>query len=280
MTEMRALATTTSDLPAVMQLAEKLAGCEEMIPKHFRNAPGKILAAVLTGRELGVEPMAALRAFHIVEGKPCADYSFWCARLKQSGYVVEWPHTDTKSATVKLTDSRTGASMQLTYSFEMAQRAGLTGKNNWKGYPEAMLRARALTAAGRAFAGEVMFGCYEMDEADELRAGFDPAVAAPTATAKGVAGLSQRLGVTVTEAEPTPEPAGPEPFGLVEEAIAACESCGDMDTLRTVKARILASRFAKTDGAMAKGALLAAQARIDEASKTTEEAAEDAARKA
>jgi hypothetical protein len=32
----------------------------------------------------------------------------------------------------------------------------------------AMLSARAITSLGRAFAGEVMFGCYESDEAEEI----------------------------------------------------------------------------------------------------------------
>ena len=42
------------------------------------------------------------------------------------------------------------------------------GKDPWKKYPMTMLSARAVTSLGRAFAGEVMYGCYEHDEADEI----------------------------------------------------------------------------------------------------------------
>jgi hypothetical protein len=259
---------TSSDWPVILQLAQQLAQAGEMIPKHFRGEPGKILAAVLTGRELGVEPMAAMRAFHIVEGKPCADYSFWCARLKQSGYIVEWPQSDGRSATVKLTDQRTGASFTSTYTLEMAQRAGLTGKNNWKNYPEVMLRARALTSAGRAFAGEVMFGCYETDEADEIRQGVEP-TPLPVTSERGVAGLTQRLSVTVVDPTPVdnpletdkkPDAAEPEPFGLSEEAVAAIQSCGTLDDLRIVRDRCKASKFRGGDGEAVKAAL---QAQVD-----------------
>jgi hypothetical protein len=139
-----------------------------MIPKAYLRNPGKILACVLAGQELGVGPMAALRAFHVVEGKPCADYSFWVARLKAAGYRVEWPVRSQEKVTVKLT-APNGDSHEETWDKARAVTAGLwNGKDPWKKYPQTMLSARAVTSAGRVFAGEIMFGCYENDEADEI----------------------------------------------------------------------------------------------------------------
>ncbi len=152
----------------VMQFAEMIQHAEGAIPKHCLGKPGKIVATVMAGHELGVGPMASLRAFHVVEGKPTADYTFWIARLKAAGYRVEFPVKGPEKVTVRLT-APDGSKHEETWDKARAITAGLwNGKDNWKKYPETMLTARAVTSGGRAFAGEVMFGCYEHDEADEI----------------------------------------------------------------------------------------------------------------
>lgn len=155
-------------LSDVMKFAEMIQNAEGAIPKHCLGKPGKILATVMAGHELGVGPMASLRAFHVVEGKPTADYSFWVARLKAAGYKVEWPERSQERVTLKLT-APDGSTATETWDKARAIVAGLwNGKDPWKKYPQTMLSARAVTSLGRAFAGEVMFGCYETDEAEEI----------------------------------------------------------------------------------------------------------------
>lgn len=152
-----------------LKFAEMIQNAEGMIPKAYLRQPGKILACVMAGQELGVGPLAALRAFHVVEGKPVADYSFWVARLKAAGYRVEFPVKGPEKVTIKLTAPDGKTSHTETWDKARAATAGLwNGKDNWKKYPENMLTARCVTSAGRAFAGEVMFGCFERDEEDEI----------------------------------------------------------------------------------------------------------------
>ena len=51
------------------------------------------------------------------------------------------------------------------YTMEMAKTAGLLAQGgNWQKYPAAMLRARCITAAARAYAPDVLDGCYDPDE--------------------------------------------------------------------------------------------------------------------
>lgn len=151
-----------------IRFAETVQRADGMIPKAYLGNPGKILACVLAGQELGVGAMASLRAFHVVEGKPCADYSFWIARLKASGYRVEWIERTDERVRLRLT-APDGATHEEQWDKARATRAGLwNGKDPWKKYPQTMLSARCVTSAGRAFAGEVMFGCYEVDEVDEI----------------------------------------------------------------------------------------------------------------
>jgi len=56
----------------------------------------------------------------------------------------------------------------MSFTIEQAQRAGVTGKDNWKKYPEAMLRARCISALARAVYPDVVLGIYETDELEPV----------------------------------------------------------------------------------------------------------------
>ncbi|MFO0448378.1 MAG: hypothetical protein ACK52I_06885 [Pseudomonadota bacterium] len=190
-------ASAPLSIPEAMQFAEAVAKADGMIPRAYLGNPGKILACVLAGQELGVGPMASLRAFHIVEGKPVASYDFWIARLRAAGYRVEWPQLTTEAVTLRLT-SPNGETHVETWDKARAQAAGLWGgKDPWKRYPQTMLQARCVATAGRAFAGEVMFGCYEQDEMDEFagRRPPQPEQAAPPTPAPTTA--AERIAAAV-----------------------------------------------------------------------------------
>lgn len=153
----------------VMRFAELIQHAEGAISKHYLGKPGKITATVMAGHELGVGPMASLRAFHVVEGKPCADYSFWVARLKSAGYRLDWLERTGERVTLKLT-APDGSFAVETWDRARAVTAGLWGKpGTWKLYPQAMLSARCVTSVGRSFAAEVMFGCYLLDEVEDVQ---------------------------------------------------------------------------------------------------------------
>lgn len=192
-------------IPEAMQFAEAVAKAEGMIPRAYLGNPGKILACVLAGQELGVGPMASLRAFHIVEGKPCAAADFWVARLRAAGYRLDWLKRDNECVSLRLT-APDGSSITETWDKPKAVAAGLwNGKDNWRKYPQAMLSARCITSAGRALAGEVMFGCYELDEADEI-AGRRPQPSEPThapqtATERVAAAVVQATDATTIDPE-------------------------------------------------------------------------------
>lgn len=177
-------APSVLSIPDAMQFAEAVCKADGLIPRAYLGNPGKILACVLAGQELGVGPMASLRAFHIVEGKPCASADFWVARLRAAGYRLDWLKREAECVSLRLT-APDGSSIVETWDKAKAVSAKLwNGKDNWQKYPQAMLSARCITSAGRALAGEVMFGCYELDEADEIAGRAAPqAPSTPTTTA-------------------------------------------------------------------------------------------------
>ena len=56
-----------------------------------------------------------------------------------------------------------------TFTIEEAKQAQLTGKpdSNWSKYPAAMLRARAIATGARAYAADLLDGCYDPEEIEE-----------------------------------------------------------------------------------------------------------------
>jgi hypothetical protein len=233
--------TTGGDtLDGMLQVANALQKAEGLIPKHYLGNPGKILAAILTGKELGIGPMEAMRSFHVVEGKPVADYSFWVSRLLKAGYSVEWKDCGPESATLLLT-SPSGKQHLETWNKDRATRAGLWGRNTWKQYSETMLKARCVTSAGRSFAADVMSGCYETDEAEELQHA-DVRVTDEPSKIGGAAGLLAKLtNATAPAAIENPLPL--TAYANDIEAHDAIKACKGIDELRAIKARCIASKF-------------------------------------
>ncbi len=162
-----------SELQEVSNFANQIAGAQDFIPQAFRNKPAAITAALLTGQELGFSPMASLRAFHVVKGKVGLNYDAQVGLLKRNGYEVLWPTTTNEIAEVSICKNDVEL-IRLPYTIKDAQRAGLTAKDNWKAHPASMLRARAVSNAARAVAGEIFCGFYSDDEIEEIRDKSEP----------------------------------------------------------------------------------------------------------
>jgi len=60
-------------LQAVGDLATKLAGTP-FVPKAMQRQPAAVAAAILTGREMHLGPMASLRGIDVIEGRPRFDH--------------------------------------------------------------------------------------------------------------------------------------------------------------------------------------------------------------
>src|SRR3954470_15176805 len=128
------------------------------------KTPAQALAIMLTGREIGVPPMMALRMIHVIDGKPGMSAELMLARFKRAGGKFEWVATDARIATISMCPPGSSRWTPFTFTIEEAKAAEVTGKANWKKYPAAMLRARVATLAVRAVAPEVSAGFYDADE--------------------------------------------------------------------------------------------------------------------
>lgn len=183
-------------IPEVFRLAESLAGATGFVPAAYLGKPHAIAAAILTGLEINMGPMEALREIHIVQGRPTLSAGAMLARAIRSGVRVEWLEASDKAARLKLT--RGSVSYEQSWTIEDAKRAQLLGKSGpWQTYPGAMLRARAISAAVRAFCPDVIGGggLYTPDEAEHIEA--------PRAPSR-VEVVSTDGEIVDTQAEPAP----------------------------------------------------------------------------
>ena len=135
------------------------------LPRAIRT-PEQALAILATGRELGLAPMQSFRQIHVIEGKPTLSADLMVALVKKHDeceYFVCIESTD-EIATYETKRKDYPKPVTRSFTIEQARKAGVTGKDNWKKYPAAMLRARAKSDLARDEFPDVVGGLYDPDE--------------------------------------------------------------------------------------------------------------------
>jgi hypothetical protein len=154
-----------ADLNEIMMLAKTLVKADGFLPSHLKTE-GQIAAVILAGHELGIPPMAAIRGIKLVKGNVTLDAALQLGCIVRSGAKFAWIH-DGSDGVAEAVFERPGQDPYVSrYTTEMAKRAGLDG-DNWRKHPAAMLRARVVTAAGKAYFPDVLAGVYLPDELED-----------------------------------------------------------------------------------------------------------------
>jgi len=148
---------------------KEIAGAAMKSGYYAVKSQDQALVKILTGMELGVGPMTALQQIAVVNDKPVLGSALIAAKIKESGkYDYRRIGDNEKAVCIILQKNLKGDAYEEigreTWTIEDAKRAGLTGKNNWKNYPAAMLWARALTQAARMLCPDVFMGAVYAPE--------------------------------------------------------------------------------------------------------------------
>ncbi len=141
----------------------------ELLPKHLRGKPADLMLIMLTGQELGLGPMQAIRSIHVIEGKPTLSADLMAAQAMRSPVCIYLrPVVSTpERATYETLRKGWPEPMAMSFTIEEAKAAGLASKDNWRKFPAAMLRARCIAALVRAAYPDLMMGIYDPDELDD-----------------------------------------------------------------------------------------------------------------
>lgn len=162
-----AVAITAGSWSEAQAMAQTLAQAKGFVPRALAGDKHAVLAAILTGAELGLGPMQSLRSIHVVDGKPMLSADLMLALAIRGGVRPQWLESTATIARLRLTRDGFEPHEQR-FTLDEAKAAGLAGKDNWRKYPSAMLRARCLSAALRAFCPDVLgAGVYVEGEIEE-----------------------------------------------------------------------------------------------------------------
>lgn len=125
------------------------------------------LALMLVAQSENQHPATITQDYDIIQGKACRKTHSVMARFQQMGGKVEW-HALTDSIADATFSHPAGGSLRIEWTIEQAKRAGLTGKDNWKNYPRAMLRARVIAEGVRAVYPAAIGGMMIAEEAQDV----------------------------------------------------------------------------------------------------------------
>jgi hypothetical protein len=192
-----------------------------------------VAAAILTGQELGMEPMSALRSINVINATPALSALALRALLQRYGHqiwLVEATNTRAVVAGLRAGEPETHT-QRITWTMDDARARNLAGRPNWRSQPRNMLIARATSEVARLIAADAVLGIpytiEELEDGDQAsgsatsdeestepaprtarrRRGKATAAAAPTSAQDG-AGAAQSLALGTGVAEPagqTPE---------------------------------------------------------------------------
>jgi len=134
----------------------------------FRK-PEEALTLMLLSLDEGVNPIRAIREYHILQGRPALRADAMLARFQKAGGRVEW-HELTDEVARATFYHPMGGRVVIEWTIERARRAGLLQKSgsNWERYPRAMLRARVISEGVRTVFPGVIVGMYTPEELFDL----------------------------------------------------------------------------------------------------------------
>jgi hypothetical protein len=156
-----------------------------LAPEALRGKPQDALLVLMTGRELGIGPMQALRMVTVIRGRVTLSADATIALVRRSDQCVEWRMVESTAERATYSTTRRGDTSPtvLTWTMEQARVAGLVrGGGQWQTYPEAMLRARCAAALARIVYPDLVAGVYDPDELAGTDAPAPVSRPAPTST--------------------------------------------------------------------------------------------------
>jgi hypothetical protein len=131
------------------------------------------MSLMLLAQAEGCHPMTAIQDFDVVQGRPARKTHSILARFQAAGGSVAWEEISSTRACGTFSHKQGGA-LRVEWTFEQAKKAGLTGKDNWRNYPQAMLRARCIAEGVRAVFPGAIGGMLTVEEAQDVEPAPQP----------------------------------------------------------------------------------------------------------
>lgn len=127
----------------------------------------KIFMVLLAARELGISPLLALNGgIWNIEGKIEISARLMNAMIRRGGHTMKITSTP-QECIIKAKRADTGEEHTEKFTWEMAEKAGLSKRNVWQKYPEDMLYNRCMSRLARRLFPDVIGTAYVEGEIRE-----------------------------------------------------------------------------------------------------------------
>ena len=135
------------------------------LPESIKT-PEQALAIILKGSEMGLPVMYSLSNIVIIKGKPVAGAEVLQAVIYRDhgDDALRIIRTDAQSCTISYRRRAWKEAQEFTFTIQDAQTAGITTNATWNKYPQAMLRARCISAVARMAFADSIGGMYTPEE--------------------------------------------------------------------------------------------------------------------
>jgi hypothetical protein len=211
------------------------------VPEAFRNKPYEATAAILAGSEVGLSPMASLRAFDSINGTAAPRAMTLRAIVQSRGHDI-WVVEQTETRAI-VEGQRAGSERihRSEWTINRARDLGLLGKHNWKAQKGAMLVARATAECCRLVASDAILGmpyCAEeiWDGNGSMEQSTQPELA--VVDTKRTARRRAAPSTTVTRPEPMRDEPAEEPTGPPLPGEDDLDNTPPTDTVTVTRAQL------------------------------------------
>jgi hypothetical protein len=133
-----------------------------LVPADIKT-PEAAMFIILAGRDLGMSPVQSLRSIRVIKGKVEVAADAQLGKFHTSGGRSRFLTLTNDAAKLELSAPWLTAPHVETFTIEDARLAQLGG-DNWKKYPKAMLRSRAITAGLKSIGFDATAGVYAPGE--------------------------------------------------------------------------------------------------------------------
>ena len=196
-----------------------------LLPADFKGKANNILAQIQLGHELGVSPMTALSGIHVIKGKPTISANLMITLIMASDKgIIEVLKETNEVVEIKGTrygvNGRKDTEYVTSFTIQDAQKAQLTGNDNWKKYPKDMLFSKALGRCARRLFPDVIQGMYAQGELDGPSFGNGPDVVSDM-------GINPDKEVKPEPAKKAPKKSEPKKEKIIEAEVVVEETMSD-----------------------------------------------------
>lgn len=229
-TDIEPIKPADSALGERMKYAQALAAAS-LLPKSYQRQPANVLLAMEYGHALGLDTITAIQSVHVINGKPSASAQLIGALVRRQGHRLRVTGDDKHAVAEIIRKDDPDFVFRSEWTMERARLASLTGKDTWKQYPAAMLKARAITEVARDACPEALAGvAYTPEElGDDGQVEWPAQNEIPQADEVTGEIIQTETDLPSFEADPVPEEQPPATPAQLKAIGAILNKCGAKD---------------------------------------------------